>query len=43
MLCDTNNWYSFSKILEMVEQNQTFAERASIDRPPLFTGENYPF
>jgi len=27
----------------MVEQNQTFAEGASINRPPLFTGENYPF
>ena len=27
----------------MVGQNQTFAEGASINRPPLFTGENYPF
>ena len=25
----------------MVGQNQTFAEGASINRPPLFTGENY--
>jgi len=27
----------------MVGQNQTFAEGASINKPPLFTGENYPF
>ena len=27
----------------MVGQNQTFAEGVSINRPPLFTGENYPF
>jgi len=27
----------------MVGSNQTFAKGASIDRPPLFTGENYPF
>jgi len=27
----------------MVGANQTFAEGASINRPPLFTGENYPF
>jgi len=27
----------------MVGQNQTFTEGASINRPPLFTGENYPF
>jgi len=27
----------------MVGQNQTFAEDASINKPPLFTGENYPF
>jgi len=27
----------------MVGQNQTFTECASINRPPLFTGENYPF
>ena len=26
----------------MVGSNQTFAEGASINRPPLFTGENYP-
>jgi len=26
----------------MVGQNQTFAKGASINRPPLFTGENYP-
>jgi len=30
----------FSK---MIRQNQTFAEGASIKRPPLFIGENYPF
>ena len=27
----------------MVGQNQTFAEGASINRPLLFTSENYPF
>jgi len=27
----------------MVGSNQTFAECASINRPSLFTGENYPF
>ena len=27
----------------MVGQNQNFAEGASINKPPLFTGENYPF
>jgi len=27
----------------MVGQNQTFAEGASINRPPLFTGKNDPF
>ena len=27
----------------MVGQNQTFAEGASINIPPLFTVENYPF
>ena len=27
----------------MVGQNQTFAESVSINRPPLFTGENYHF
>jgi len=27
----------------MVGPNQTFAEGASISRPPLFTSENYPF
>ena len=27
----------------MVGQNWTFAEGASIDKSPLFTGENYPF
>ena len=27
----------------MVGQNQSFAEGASINRRPLFTGENYPF
>jgi len=27
----------------MVGSNQTFAKGASINRPPLFTGENYPF
>ena len=27
----------------MVGQNQIFVEGASINRPPLFTGENYPF
>jgi len=27
----------------MVRQNQTFAEGASINRPPIFTSENYPF
>jgi len=27
----------------MIRQNQTFAEGASIKRPPLFIGENYPF
>jgi len=27
----------------MVGKNQTFVEGASIHRPPLFTGENYPF
>ena len=27
----------------MVRQNQTFADGASIYRPPLFTNENYPF
>jgi len=26
----------------MIGQNQTFAEGASIKRPPLFIGENYP-
>jgi len=34
---------SFSKFSEMVRQNQTFADGASIYRPPLFTNENYPF
>jgi len=27
----------------MVGQNQTFVQGASINRPPLFTGENDPF
>ena len=27
----------------MVGSNQNFADGASINRPPLFTGENYPF
>ena len=27
----------------MTGQHQTFAEGASINRPPLFTGENYAF
>jgi len=27
----------------MVGQNQTFAEGASINKPPLFTSENDPF
>jgi len=27
----------------VVGQNQTFANGAFINRPPLFTGENYPF
>jgi len=27
----------------MVEQNQMFAEGVFINRPPLFTGESYPF
>jgi len=27
----------------MVQENQTFAEVASINKPPLFTGKNYPF
>jgi len=27
----------------MVGQKQTFAEGASINRPPLLTSENYPF
>jgi len=27
----------------LVGQNETFVEGASIDKPPLFTGENYSF
>jgi len=27
----------------MVGQNQTLVDNASINRPPLFVGENYPF
>jgi len=27
----------------MVGSNQTFVEGASMNRPPLFIGENYPF
>jgi len=34
---------SYSNFWKMVGQNQTFAEGASINRPLLFTGENYPF
>ena len=34
---------NFSKFSKMVGHNQTFAEGASINRPSLFTGENYPF
>ena len=29
--------------MKMSGSNQTFAEGASINRPPLFTGESYPF
>jgi len=34
---------SYSNFSKMVGQNQTFVEGASINRPPLFTSENYPF
>ena len=27
----------------MANNSQTFSEGASINRPPLFTGDNYPF
>jgi len=37
-------WFdNFSKFLKMVRKNQTYVEGASIDKPPLFTSENYLF
>ncbi|WVZ16697.1 hypothetical protein V8G54_009679 [Vigna mungo] len=33
--------FNFSKISKIVGHNQVYAEGASINRPPLFTGDNY--